>query len=80
MITEAFNKKTNEKTLFLAWLFAVASWINTALVMVYSPFSILEIGALIFAVTVTQGALYLTKQVGKKNQMIGSIYKCLFEC
>ncbi|KZN30022.1 hypothetical protein N480_03500 [Pseudoalteromonas luteoviolacea S2607] len=80
MNIETLNKKLNEKTLLLAWLLTLACWVNTAFVMMYSPFTVLEVSALIFAVTITQGTLYLTKQLGKRNQMIGSIYKCLFEC
>ncbi|KZN44202.1 hypothetical protein [Pseudoalteromonas luteoviolacea] len=80
MNIETLNKKLNEKTLLLAWLMTLACWANAALVMMYSPFTVLKVSALIFAILITQGTLYLTRQLGKKNQVIGSIYKCLFEC
>ncbi|MCF2858761.1 hypothetical protein L1286_14845 [Pseudoalteromonas sp. SMS1] len=78
MKTKIQNTRFNEKALLLTWLITLASWLNTALVMTFSPFTILEVGALLFAVIMTQGAISLTKHVGKHNQIVRSIYKNLF--
>ncbi|AOT08274.1 hypothetical protein [Pseudoalteromonas luteoviolacea] len=69
--------QTNEKKLIAAWLFCVLCWGNVALLMLFSPLTILEVTSLCFAVVVTQMTIYFTKKIGESNPLVASVYKCL---
>ncbi|ESP93686.1 hypothetical protein [Pseudoalteromonas luteoviolacea] len=68
----------NDKTMLVAWLFTLLCWGNTALVMVFSPFVVLEVTALCFAIVATQITFYVTKRVAEQNPLVASVYKNLF--
>ncbi|KZN33947.1 hypothetical protein [Pseudoalteromonas luteoviolacea] len=78
MNTRIKNIHLNEKALLLIWLLTLATWLNTALVMAFSPFNILEVSALLFSVVLTQCAIYLTKHIAKQNKIVRTVYKSLF--